>query len=90
MKPRYELFEKIGPYIKDKEVLDIGCVDHKLEKSESPLWVHAFLKSHSKNVVGIDILEKEVKNLKERSYNVVYGDAENFNLDKKFDIVFAG
>jgi len=54
MRTKYELFDIVFPYIKDKEVLYVGCVDHKLEKSGSPLWVHSFLRKYSKRVIGFD------------------------------------
>ena len=90
MNQKYELFEKIISYVKGREILDIGFVDHDLEKSKSPLWVHAFLRKYSKNVFGIDILKESIKELKQKGYNVAYGNAENFSIKKKFDLIFAG
>jgi SAM-dependent methyltransferase len=90
MRTKYELFDIVFPYIKDKEVLYVGCVDHKLEKSGSPLWVHSFLRKYSKRVIGFDILKEEIDLLKKKGYNVFYANAEDFELNKKFDVILAG
>lgn len=85
-----ELFKNIYPLVKDKSVLDIGCVEHTSEsKNKNPFWVHEFLNDCC-NVLGIDILEKDVNNLRNEGYNMRVANAETFMLDKKFDVVFAG
>jgi 2-polyprenyl-3-methyl-5-hydroxy-6-metoxy-1,4-benzoquinol methylase len=85
----YGLFDIILPYIKDKEVLDIGCVNHDSKLKDDPLWVHGFLKRHS-NVLGVDILQEEVEKLKKDGYNVICGDAETMDLGKRYDVIVAG
>ena len=89
-KKYYELFDKIQSVVNGKDILDIGCVDHKASQSKGSLWVHAFLKKHAKHLLGIDISKKEVEILKQKGYNVDFGDAENFKFNKKFEIIFAG
>ena len=86
----YGLFEIILPKVKNKRVLDVGCVDHDIKFKDSPLWVHSFLKKHAADVLGIDILEKEIKQLKKEGYNVKVGNAEKFDLKQKFDVILAG
>src|SRR3989344_7708517 len=81
----------IYPYIKDKEVLDIGCIEHDLErKDKERIWVHDFLRQNAKHVVGIDILKKDIETLKKQGYDVYCQNAETFKLNKKFDVIFAG
>src|SRR3989344_7621255 len=81
----------IYPYIKDKEVLDIGCIEHDLErKDKERIWVHDFLRQNAKHVVGIDILKKDIEILKKQGYDVYCQNAETFKLNKKFDVIFAG
>ena len=85
----YGLFDIILPYIKGKEVLDLGCVNHNSKYKNDPLWVHGFLNKHSK-VLGVDILKEEVEKLKKEGYNIIYDDVETMNLNKKFDVIVAG
>ena len=85
----YGLFDIILPYIKDKDVLDLGCVNHDSKLKDDPLWVHGFLNKNC-DVLGVDILWEGIKDLFKDGYNVVCGDAENINLEKKFDVIVAG
>lgn len=71
-------------------ILDIGCVQHSLERIKSDSWLHGVLCNQFNDVVGMDILEEEIQELSDMGYNVVHGDAENFKLDKKFDTIVAG
>lgn len=93
MKNKYnknKLFRNIYSLIKGKDVLDIGCIEHTINsKIDNPFWVHQFLKDNA-NVLGIDILKDEVKYLCDEGYNMKVANAETFELDKKFDVIFAG
>lgn len=93
MKDKYKkskLFREIYPLVKNKDVLDVGCIEHSINAIEdNPFWVHSFLRDNS-NVLGIDILEKEVKIFKSAGYNMKVANAEMFKLRKKFEVVFAG
>lgn len=81
----------ILPYVKNKYVLDIGCVEHDLKnKHKERIWVHDFLKVHASHVTGIDILKSEVEQLERQGYDVSCQSAENFVFDRRFDVVFAG
>lgn len=85
-----ELFQNIYPFIKGKDVLDIGCVEHSATaKDKNVFWVHNFLNNNC-NVTGIDILQKDVETLCKEGYNMKVANAETFELNKKFDIIFAG
>lgn len=78
------------PRCKGKEVLDLGVVQHEREKYKYGTWLHRAIKSTSKELTGLDIDEDGVKYLNENNYNVVYEDAQDFNLNKQFDVVCAG
>lgn len=82
----------IKPYIGNKDVLDIGCCNFcyfsGIEKMHYNL--HDNLKNYCKTLKGIDISEEGVKFLREKGYNVEVGNAENFNLNQKFDVIIAG
>ena len=85
---RRELESLLSPFIKNKTVLHVGCLDHSLEKLElNP--VHFFIADYSKKCVGIDI-NKEVIKLRDRGYEVIHGDFYKLNLKNKFDVIFAG
>jgi len=89
-KDKSELFKEIYPLIKNKKVLDIGCIGHNVQaKSKNPFWVHNFLNDNC-NVLGIDILKDSVETLRKQGYNMEVANAETFELGTKFDVVFAG
>ena len=70
-KNKSELFEWVLPLIIDKDVLDVGCVEHTAKaKVINPFWVHSFLKDNC-NVLGIDILKDDVKALCNEGYNFI-------------------
>jgi 2-polyprenyl-3-methyl-5-hydroxy-6-metoxy-1,4-benzoquinol methylase len=71
-------------------ILDIGCVQHSVEKETDEDWVHARLYDIGAEVVGVDYLREEVEALQNRGYNVVHGDAEALDLDEQFEAVVAG
>lgn len=78
--------------VKNKEVLDLGCVAHdfNLIKTQGNLWIHQIIRDNAKEVLGLDYEKKMVDKLNKKGYNILFGDAENFNLKKEFDVVFAG
>jgi len=85
------LLKKIKPFIIDKDVLDIGCVEHSLNnKNKERIWVHDFLKRNCRTLTGIDILKKDVQILRKEGYEVCVMNAETFSFKKKFEIIFAG
>lgn len=71
-------------------VLDIGCEHHNIEIVDTEAWLHKYLYGKVKYILGIDILESEIEKLKNFNYNVIVADAENFELNQKFDITIAG
>lgn len=75
-----------------KDVLDIGCIDHSyktaLELGEN--WIHRRIKDVAKSLTGLDLLEEDAKILNGHGYNIIAGDAENFNFDRKYDVIVAG
>jgi 2-polyprenyl-3-methyl-5-hydroxy-6-metoxy-1,4-benzoquinol methylase len=78
--------------VRGKACLDIGCLGHKwtviAESSES---IFNMLKSEAKEITGVDYLKEDVAKLQEMGYtNVVYGDAVDLNLNRKFDVIILG
>ena len=91
-----ERAREIFPYIKEKEVLDIGCyaeirgyINENTKKFDDHL-IHGFLNRYSKHVTGIDIEKEKIEILKKQGYDVFCQNAETFNFNKKFDVIFAG
>ncbi|MGI1679392.1 MAG: class I SAM-dependent methyltransferase [Cellvibrionaceae bacterium] len=82
----------IEPYIKGKDVLDIGCVDSRpgdVRKFEST-GLHKFIKLHAGSLQGVDIDGVGAREMTQKGYNVVEGNAENMNLGKVYDTIVAG
>lgn len=76
-------------------VLDIGCVRHTLENQEwkEPQpgeFLHADLCRTADRVVGLDLVESDVKRMIDAGYEVQVGNAETFSIDEKFDVIVAG
>lgn len=84
------MFKVMTDYVEGKDVLDIGCVAHSISQCSNPNWLHGIICKHAESVLGVDILEKEIDILRERGFNVICGNAETINLDKKFDVIVAG
>lgn len=82
--------KKITEECKEKKVLDLGVVDHDVEYERRENWLHGDIKKVAKELTGLDIDEEAAKILKKKGYNVFAGNAESFNLKKKFDVVVAG
>lgn len=77
-------------YCKNKNVLDVGCVQHNPENYKSKYWVHKALKEVSSSIVGIDLYRPGVDYLNERGFNMIFADAQQFDLGKTFDVIMAG
>jgi len=83
LRDRYEV---VRPHILGGSVLDIGCAS----RYGRPDWVHGLLAKDISDLVGIDINQETVETLRSESYDVRLADARDFDLGRKFDVVFAG
>lgn len=77
-------------HCRGKDVLDLGCVHHNPENYKSRFWLHKALAEVSKTLEGMDLYEEGVKYLQEVGYKIHVGNAENFDLGKKYDVIVAG
>jgi SAM-dependent methyltransferase len=77
---------------KDKDVLDLGCVQHTAEHALSnKSWLHRHILKVARSVVGVDYLESEVAHLKKQGFNVICADVTKpILIDKQFDVIVAG
>lgn len=75
-----------------KSVLDLGCIDHSylVALSLGDKWLHKQICSVATKVTGLDILAEDATELNKHGYNIVVGNAENFDLLEKFDVIVAG
>jgi 2-polyprenyl-3-methyl-5-hydroxy-6-metoxy-1,4-benzoquinol methylase len=76
--------------VRGKSVLDIGVVEHTRDAASSRDWLHGHLKRHAARCVGVDILEAEVKYLREQGYEVIVADITLSPLPEKFDVIIGG
>jgi len=83
--------DPVIPYLKNKTVLDIGCVGMgKHDTMGGKNWLFGITNKLSKRVVGIDINEKGVRELVSLGYNAQVINAEEpFDLNEKFEIITA-
>ncbi len=77
-------------FVKDKKVLDLGCVEHHLERTTNENWLHRLIKNEAASVLGVDFLCEEVEKLNEQGYNCVCADVEKLELNDQFEVVVAG
>jgi len=77
-------------YCRNKDVLDIGCVQHNPENYKSQYWLHKAIREVASSLVGIDLYQPGVDYLNNRGFNVIFGDAQQFDLGKSFDVIMAG
>ena len=73
-----------------KSVLDLGCVMHDASLHVSRYWLHRAIREVAADLVGLDLSETGVAELRAQGYDVVTGDAEAFDFDRQFDVIVAG
>ena len=77
-------------YFMGKSVLDIGCCSNEEDQYNKPnRWKFGQISNYCNDLYGIDIIDSEVKKLKDKGYNVECHNAENFNLGRKFETIHA-
>ncbi len=75
--------------VKGKRVLDIGSVDHHAAAAHDGDWLHARIVNEASYTVGLDYLESEAAKVRAMGFDVRTGDACDFDLGEKFDVVVA-
>ncbi|MDL5051597.1 class I SAM-dependent methyltransferase [Oscillatoria amoena NRMC-F 0135] len=79
-------FNQLRNYYEGKDILDIGCaVGHEKED-----WMHKNIKAVAKSVYGLDLDGHSVARIREMGYVIEQGNAQNFNIGRKFELVHAG
>jgi 2-polyprenyl-3-methyl-5-hydroxy-6-metoxy-1,4-benzoquinol methylase len=80
----------LSEFVRNKTVLDVGCVDHSASVEREDYWLHKHLARSARSIVGLDILESDAAELRRRGYKVICGDAITVSLDQTFDVVVTG
>lgn len=82
--------EWVGKYIRGKRVLDLGCVDHSLNRTIGQPWLHGFIARNAASVVGVDTLPDQVAEMNRRGFTAICADVETMDLGERFDVIVAG
>ena len=78
-------------YVRDKRVLDLGCVEHDASASKKrDWWLHGLIAERAAHVVGVDYDEAAVGELRTAGFDVRVGDVEDLDLGEQFEVVVAG
>ncbi|MBI5598230.1 MAG: class I SAM-dependent methyltransferase [Deltaproteobacteria bacterium] len=85
-------FDAMEPYVRGKAVLDIGCVDARPGgvRKYRMTGLHLFLKERASSLVGVDVDEEGVRQMKSEGLDVVAADCERMDLQRRFDCIVAG
>jgi len=77
---------------KGKRVLDLGVVDHDVERAlrADARWLHGQIEKVAAYLVGIDIDESSISKLRDAGHRTLCADAATLRLDETFDVVVCG
>jgi len=82
---------------RNKNVLDLGCIEHDLfrDNMKHGMWLHQKIKQIANSVIGVDLLDEYFSELRQAGYDIVYGNVEKLHEvkeleGKKFDVIVAG
>jgi 2-polyprenyl-3-methyl-5-hydroxy-6-metoxy-1,4-benzoquinol methylase len=81
-------FDVVWPLITGDSVLDVGCASSNNGTLDD--WMHGYLSQKVPDLVGIDSDESIVTHLQAEGFDIHLADAQDFDLGRTFDTVFAG
>lgn len=89
-----ERLEVIRRHCEGRKVLDLGCVDHRVEAVDQPEWLHRFVVDVSEECLGVDIEPEGLEKMRRQGYQVllhdITGDPGPLIAAGPFDTVVAG
>ena len=79
-------FRQLQKFYVGRDILDIGCAVgyHKED------WMHKNIKAVAKSIVGLDLDAGSIEEIRKMGFDVMQGNAQNFDLGRKFNMVHAG
>lgn len=84
-----ELFT--ADFVRGRTVLDVGCIGHVVERSETEYWRFGAIAKIARHALGIDILPEAIDKVRARGYNVLVADATgDADLGERFERVVIG
>lgn len=89
MGAREDKVRYIRQYVEGATVLDLGCYGNYGDVPPDH-WLHGRIAAAAEDCLGLEIDESAVAELQADGYEVVQGDASDFDLDRTFDVVTAG
>jgi 2-polyprenyl-3-methyl-5-hydroxy-6-metoxy-1,4-benzoquinol methylase len=81
-------FDRILALAEGKDVLDIGCLGGETHVDVSRT-AHGMLATRARSCLGIDIDSSEIRRWQGLGYDVLLADAENFHINRTFDLIVA-
>lgn len=90
MKAQNTRVKEIIQWTKGPSVLHVGCADHVVREG-SEYWLHKHLIEKFDHVIGLDSSEENIVSMRKLGYeNLIVGNAEEFELEDRFDTIVAG
>jgi 2-polyprenyl-3-methyl-5-hydroxy-6-metoxy-1,4-benzoquinol methylase len=90
-------FPVIEPYVRGRDVMDLGCVDSRPARHDAAARIdykanllHKRLAEVNREILGVDIDPEGVEVLKLQGYNAIVADVETMDLGRQFDTIVAG
>ena len=82
----HDRFTGVRRHLEGRSVLDVGAASG-VDRDD---WMHALVAGVTSELVGIDVDERRVARARARGFDVRVADAQGFELDRTFDVVWAG
>ena len=81
-----ERYDALRPLLAGRSVLDVGCASRHGRDD----WLHGLLARDASTLAGIDINAAVVRELQGAGHDVHLADAQDFDLQRRFEVVLAG
>jgi 2-polyprenyl-3-methyl-5-hydroxy-6-metoxy-1,4-benzoquinol methylase len=81
-----ERFRAVRRHLENRRVLDIGAGSGVSRED----WMHAQIAAVASEIVGVELDEELVEQARDRGFDLVSADAQQLDLGRRFDVVFAG
>jgi len=85
-------WEFIRPHVENKRVLDIGPAElvGTVNREKLERWIFGKIEKVASHSIGLENNTEQVEVLSDMGFNIRQGDAEDFALGEKFDVLVAG